>query len=182
MRRPVFWFLWPAAEPGPLDDDAVQSRWTRVCGRGPWRWGFLIALTAAVVTICSAAVATLLTQPGWLSLLLCLLIVIPLIALLARAWVVGTYVNDRGIKVSLLFTTQVLPWSTVADISVVRGSRWLGLPIRVSGERIVVCLIGGTTAGIGTHIETASPDLWLRPQAWEAARDRLITWLRETRS
>jgi hypothetical protein len=179
VRRPVFWFLWPATEPGPLDGDAVQARWTRVCGRGPWRWGFLIALTAAVVTICSAAVATLLTQPGWLSLLLCFLVVIPLIALLARAWVVGTYVNDRGIKVSSLFTTEVLPWPAVQAITTEEGTRWLGTPLRARGQRVVLRPIDGSTAGIRTHIETASPDLWLRPQAWEAARDRLSTWLRE---
>jgi len=182
VRRPVFWFLWPTAEPGPLDGDAVQSRWTRVCGRGPWRWGFLIALTAAVVTLCSAAVATLLTQPGWLSLLLGLLVVIPLIALLARAWVVGTYVNDRGVKVSSLFTTEVILWPAVQAITTEEGTHWLGTPLRARGQRVALHLIDGSTAGIRTHIETASPDLWLRPQAWETARDRLSTWLRETRS
>ena len=189
MRRPIFWFLWPAAEPGPVDGDAVQTRWIRVCGRGPWRWAFLIVCSAAVVTLSSAALAVLVTQPGWLPLLLSALVIVPLVALLARAWVAGTYVSDRGIKVSRILATDVVPWSEVADIAVVGGSRWLGLPMRASGERTVVRLVGtpgtlgaGAPDAIDTHVETASPDLWLRPQAWSAASDRLRTWLRETRS
>lgn len=189
MRRPIFWFLWPAAEPGPVDGDAEQARWIRVCARGPWRWAFLIASSAAVVTLSSAALAVVVTQPGWLPLLLSVLVIVPLVALLARAWVAGTYVSDRGIKVSRILATDVAPWPEVADIAVARGSRWLGLPIRVGGERIVVSLAGAAhTPGaappdvITTHVETASPDLWLRPQAWSAASDRLRTWLRETRA
>ena len=178
MRRPVFWFLWPAAEPGPLDGDAVQVRWTRVCGRGPWRWGFLIALTATVVTVTSAAVAATLAQPSWVTFTLSIVVVVPLLALLARAWVAGTYVSDRGIKVSGVLTTAVLPWTDIEAISATPGSRVLGLPLRIAGERIDVAGPEGMTA---THVETASPDLWLRPQAFDAARDRLLTWLRETR-
>ena len=188
MRRPIFWFLWPAVEPGPVDGDAVQARWIRVCGRGPWRWAFLIVGSAVVVTLASSALAVVVSQPGWLPLLLGALVIIPLVALLARAWVSGTYVSDRGVKVSRILATDVAPWHEVADVAVASGSRWLGLPIRVGGERIVVHLVDaeGTMSAtpahvIDTHVETASPDLWLRPQAWSAASDRLRTWLRETR-
>lgn len=188
MRRPIFWFLWPAAEPGPLDGDAVQARWIRVCGRGPWRWAFLIVCSAAVVTLASSALAVVVTRPGLLTLALSALVIIPLVALLARAWVAGTYVSDRGVKVSRILATDVAPWPEVADIAVASGSRCLGLPIRVSGERIVVHLAGAVdTLGaappdaISTHVETASPDLWLRPEAWSAASERLRTWRRETR-
>jgi len=31
-----------------------------------------------------------------------------------------------------------------------------------------------------THVESLSPDLWLRPESFAAARDRLSTWLRES--
>ena len=189
MRRPIFWFLWPAAEPGPVDGDAVQARWIRVCGRGPWRWAFLIACSAAVVTLSSAALAVVVTQPGMLTLLLSALVIVPLVALLSRAWVAGTYVSDRGIKVSRILATDVAPWHEVADVAWASGSRWLGLPMRVRGQRIVVHVTGGAGSGdardpkaIDTHVETASPDLWLRPQAWSAASDRLRTWLRETRA
>lgn len=184
MRRPIFWFLWPAAEPGPVDGAATQPRWIRVCGRGPWRWAFLIACSLAVVTLSSAALAAVITRPGWQTLMLSILVVVPLVALLARAWVAGTYVSDRGVKVSRILATDVAPWSEVADVSTVGGSRWLGLPVRAGGERVVVQLVAGADGpeAIGTHVETASPDLWLRPQAWSAASDRLRTWLRETRA
>jgi hypothetical protein len=183
MRRPVFWFLWPAAEPGPVDADAVQERWLRVCGRGPWRWAFLIVASAAVVISVSAAVAATLAQPGWITIALSIVVAVPLVALLARAWVAGTYVSDRGVKVSRVLTTELVPWPRVVAIDSVTGSRWLGLPLRLGGERIVVRTTddAGASAAIDTHVETASPDLWLRPQALDAAAGRLRTWLRETR-
>ena len=184
MRRPVFWFLWPAPEPGPLDDEAAQVRWARVCGRGPWRWAVLIAFTALVVTVVSAAVATTLDQPSWATVALSIVLAVPLIALLARAWVAGTYVSDRGIKVSRILTTDSVPWPAVRDVDTVAGTRWLGLPAKAPGRRAVVVYDDseGSRSVIGTHVESASPDLWLRPQAFEASRDRLGTWLRETRS
>ena len=178
MRRPIFWFLWPASDPGPLDGDAVQVRWARICGRGPWRWGFLIGFTALVVITVSAAVAATLADPDLLTFMLSIVIALPLIALLARAWVAGTYVSDRGIKVSGVLTTVVIPWRDVRAIDATVGSRLLGLPLRGHGERMEISWAETTTA---THVETASPDLWLRPEAFDAARDRLITWLRETR-
>lgn len=178
VRRPIFWFLWPASDPGPLDGDAVQARWTRICGRGPWRWAFLIGLTALVVITASAAVAATLSDPAPLTILLGAVIAVPLVALLARAWVAGTYVSDRGVKVSGVLTTVVLPWTDIVTISAAPGSRLLGMPVRIAGERVEIASSDATTA---THVETASPDLWLRPQAFDAARDRLLTWLRETR-
>ena len=183
MRRPVFWFLWPAADPGPLDADAVQDRWTRVCGRGPWRWAFLVVVSAAVVIAISSATAAALAQPGWITIALTIVVALPLVALLTRAWVAGTYVSDRGVKVSSVLATEVLPWTTVTDIVTARGTRLLGTPLRTGGQRVVVRIVDGThgSSEIPTHIETASPDLWLRPQAWSAASDRLRTWLRETR-
>lgn len=188
MRRPIFWFLWPAAEPGPVDGDAVQVRWIRICGRGPWRWAFLIVSSAAVVTLSSAALAVVITAPSVLALLISMIVVIPLVALLARAWVAGTYVSDHGIKVSRILTTEVAPWTDIADIAWISGSRWLGLPLRVSGEHAIVQMAAGMVGqgadapyAVATHVETASPDLWLRPQAWAAASDRMRTWLREAR-
>ena len=178
VRRPIFWFLWPPGDPGPLDDQAVQGRWVRVCGRGPWRWAFLVALTALVITIVSASVAASLAAPGLLTIMMSVIIAVPLVALLARAWVAGTYVSDRGIKVSGVVTTVLIPWREVLSIGAEGGSRLLGLPVRVQGKRVVIDWSEETTA---THVETASPDLWLRPQAYDAARDRLATWLRETR-
>ncbi len=178
VRRPVFWFLWPAPPPGPVDDDAEQVRWIRVCSRGPWRWGFLIAFTVLVTTVLAAAVSAALVSPGILTVVLTLVVALPLVALLARAWVAGTYVCDRGIKVSGVLITDVVPWDQVIAVRVDGRSRILGLPLPAGGERVV---LDTSTRVVGTHVESRSPDLWLRPEAWDAARDRLFTWWAETR-
>lgn len=178
MRRPVFWFLWPEATPGPLDGEATTTRWLRVCGRGPWRWAFLIACSALVVTGVSAAAASTLARPSIVTAMLTVLVAVPSVALLARAWVAGTYVNDHGLKVSAVLTTTVIPWSSVTAITERRGSRLLGTPARGGGTQVVITWTDGACA---THVETNSPDLWLRPQAFAAARDRIATWYAETR-
>jgi hypothetical protein len=176
VRRPLLWFLWPAQDPGPLDGHAVQARWIRVCPRGPWRWAFLVIMSATVAMIASAALAAGLANPGWWTITLSLLIILPLLALLARAWVAGTYVCDRGVKVSSVLSTDVLPWTAIESISLRDSTRLLGTPLRLRGRCIVLT---GPGIALPTHVETASPDLWLRPQAWAAASDRLGTWHRE---
>ena len=112
-------------------------------------------------------------------MLLTTIVVVPLVALLARAWVAGTYVSDRGIKVSRILATEAVPWSVVAGVVDSPDSRLLGTPLRVPGLGVVILDDAGR--GIRTHVESASPDLWLRPQARAAAADRLRTWHRETR-
>lgn len=178
MRRPVFWFLWPVSPPGPVDGHAEQVTWVRVCSRGPWRWAFLITITVLMTTVLTAAVAAALTSPGILTFALTLLVALPLIALLARAWVAGTYVCDRGIRVSGVLLTEVLTWEQVLTLRVDSGSRLLGLPLAAGGERVV---LDTRMRVVGTHVESMSPDLWLRPDAWAAAQDRLHTWWSETR-
>jgi hypothetical protein len=81
--------------------------------------------------------------------------------------------------VSRILTTEAIPRSAVsADVST-EGSRWHGTPQPIPGTTVTISDATGRV--ISTHVETASPDLWLRPQAFDAARDRLDTWLRETR-
>lgn len=182
MRRPIFWFLWPVREAGPLDGDAQQATWLRLCPRGPWRVAFLIVATLAIVTFAAAAVASVLAAPSWAGAGITLVIVIPIVALLARGWVAGTYVCDRGVKVSSIRSTEAIPWTSIAAIEVEARSRWLGTPLSVEGARLAILVREGhgDLRRIGTHVESASPDLWLRPQAWDAASDRLRTWLRES--
>lgn len=178
VRRPIFWFLWPPAATGPLDEQATQSRWQRVCARGPWRLALLIACTAALVTLVPPVVMAFMASPSVLAALVTLVVAVPVVSLLSRAWVSGTYVSDRGVKVSTVLTTQTIPWTGVLAIAAEPTSHLLGLPIRVSGESVV---IASASERVPTHIATLSPDLWLRPSAYAAARDRLTTWWRETR-
>lgn len=178
MRRPIFWFLWPATQQGPVDHEATQARWERVCPRGPWRLALLIGCTAALLTLVPAVVMALLSAPDAMSVLVTLIVAIPVIGLLARGWVAGTYVSDRGLKVSTVLTTQTMPWGDVVAIEVRPGSRLLGVPLMVDGESVVIATAAGP---VRTHVQSASPDAWLRPSAFAAARDRLGTWWRETR-
>lgn len=138
----------------------------------------LIGCTAILITVVPAVVLALLAAPGAAAVIVTLVVAIPAVSLLARAWVAGTYVSDRGIKVSTVLATQAVPWTQATAVEREPGSRLLGLPVTVAGERVVVTTPIGT---VRTHVETASSDLWLRPDAYEAARDRLTTWWRETR-
>ena len=99
----------------------------------------------------------------------------------------GTYGLDAAIPAAFLallwprLTTTIM--RTVAAVSVVAGVALTavlpaGTPVLLAGERVV---LDTSTRVVGTHVESRSPDLWLRPEAWDAARDRLFTWWAETR-
>ena len=123
-------------------------------------------------------VKALLAVPNLLGLLLSLVVLLASAALLGRAWAMGTSVSDAGVKVSRLRTTVLIPWTDVREVEQIEGSRWLGLPRRIDGWTVTINTPEGDVV---THIASASPDLWGRPQASAAAADALRTWWRETR-
>ncbi|MGI9196448.1 MAG: PH domain-containing protein [Candidatus Nanopelagicales bacterium] len=179
--RPVFGFLWPKRPAGPLDGDARQERWLRATPRGPWRLAFLVAVTLTLLSLAAPAALALLAAPSAYAVAVVLLVAIPAVALTARGWAAGTYVNDSGLKVSSVLRTHFAPWSAIALVRAERqGVRWLGTPLRIPGEVLIVEVIAADP--VSTTVSTASPDLWLRPHAWEAARDALTQWWRESRS
>lgn len=178
QQRPIFGFLWPAARAVPQDDDAVQLTWVRVPPRGPWRLVLLLAATALLITVGAAMISALFAAPSLVGLIVSAAVLVASVMLLGRAWAVGTSVSDAGIKISRLRTTTVVPWTRVRGIDAVDGSRLLGLPAHMSGSHVVVATADDT---ISTHVASASPDLWLRPQAYDAAVSTLRTWWRETR-
>lgn len=176
-QRPIFWFLWPSPPALPLDADAVQTRWLRVTGRGPWRLAFLLLLSGIVLGLAVSAVLALLTAPTWSSALITLVVGVPIVALTARAWVMGTSVCDRGIKVATTLHTAYLPWSAVDAIEVAPARvRLLGTPLRISGHAARAL---GTT-DVLVLLTSGSADLWCRPEAWDIAVQRLHTWRRES--
>ena len=177
--RPLFGFLWPKRSVGPLDDDARQERWLRVTPRGPWRLAFLIALSLVLLSLAAPAVLALLAAPSAYALAVVVLVGLPAVALIARGWAAGTYVNDTGVKVSRVLRTHFAPWPAIAVVRTENGSQWLGTPLRSAGDTLVLDTTGGET--LSTTLSSASPDLWLRPHAWEAARDGLTQWWRESR-
>lgn len=157
----------------------MQSQWARITPRGPWRLAFLIVASLALLSLVAPSLASVIAQPSVYLLAALVVVGVPLIALMSRAWVAGTFVSDTGVKVSAIVSTQYARWDEIDAVRVEVGrTRWLGTPLRIPGSEIVIDLQGER---LRTHVGTASPDLWLRPQAWDSARDRLRQWWRETR-
>lgn len=184
-RRPVFWFLWPRPDPhAPVDGDDEQVRWVRVTRPGPWRLAFLLPVSVLVVTLLAALVpaAAQATQPVERVAVLVAagLASGAVLVLLMRAWVVGTYVNDRGVKVAGTWRTTVVRWHDVS--AVYRGSgsaRLLGLPVRRVAVRVDLVRTDGSV--VPTHVTSVSPDLLGRPEAFDMAALRLQRWWEDTR-
>lgn len=186
-RRPIFWFLWPRPDPhAPLDAAYRQQRWIRVIRQGPWRLAFLVPFSLAVVTgLASVAVAAATAGSGGTIERIGVLAAVALVGglallLLSRAWVVGTYVNDGGARVSQTWRSTVVPWTAV--VAVHRGpgrARLLGLPLQRPAVRVDLVLDDGTV--LPTHVTSVSPDLLGRPEAFDIAALTLQRWWEETR-
>ena len=151
--------------------------------RGPWRLALLIPVTLAWLSIAIPALMAVASvrSPAELAAVLLVLLAVgfPVSAVIVRAWVSGTYVRDSGVKVATILRTTAVPWESVTAVRVAEGPvPWCGTPLRVPGERVVLDTREGP---IPTTLTSASSDLWLRPQAWHAARDRLQVWWSEVR-
>ena len=178
-RRPLLGFLWPHTAPGPLDHDARQDRWLRIPPRGPWRWALLVALSLAWISALPSALSALFVAPSFYALALAVAVLLPTGALLLRGWVAGTYVSDRGVKVLRILSTTFISWDDVVDVRAESTRRgWLGTPIPVATRAIA---LDTPEELVSTTITAVGPDLWLRPQAWDACADRFRLWWRETR-
>ena len=178
-RRPLLGFLWPRAEPGPVDHEARQERWVRIPQRGPWRIAFLIAFSLTWLSLLPAAVISLVVAPTFFAFALVVAVFLPTGALLLRGWAAGTYVCDRGVKVSRVLSTTFIPWGDVSAVRIDESPRgWLGTPLALPSRSL---MLDSPEESVPTTISTVGADLWLRPQAWDACSDRLALWWRETR-
>lgn len=175
-RRPVFWFLWPQPDPNlPCDEFARQDRLVRISPRGPIRIILLVAGSLITVVLCATAVLAALGGALTAGTLIGSAIAASAVALLLRAWVVGTYVNDAGILIETTFTRRSIPWTGITALECTDTVvPLLGTPLRVRGSRVVLDLADG--ARVPTHVSTASADLWGRPEAFDVARIRLANW------
>lgn len=179
-RRPLLGFLWPRSEPGPVDHQARQERWIRIPPRGPWRLAFLIVSSLAWLSLLPASLISLFVAPSFYAVALIVAVLLPCGALLLRGWAAGTYVSDRGVKVSRVLTTTFIPWDDVTRVRVDAATRgWLGTPIPVRAQSLA---LDTPEESVPTTITNVDPDLWLRAQAWDASGDRLTLWWRETRN
>jgi hypothetical protein len=97
------------------------------------------------------------------------------IFLILRGWVVGTFVSDDAVRIESTWRRREMPWSDIqASATPHERCPLLGIPLRVAGERVVLMTVSGDR--VPTHIYTTSPDLWLRPEAFDIARLRLDRW------
>ena len=179
-RKPIFGFLWPKPDPNaPVDAAYRQVRWVRVAPRGPVRLAVL--LLASLATVVATGLTLLaglqvgVTAPGVVSAALCATALL----LVLRGWVVGTYVTDDLVRVETTWRRTVREWTSLRGVETRRvPCPWLGLPVPVPAQRTFLVAQDGSP--IATHVFTTSPDLWLRPEAFDMARIRLDNW-REAR-
>lgn len=175
-RKPIFGFLWPKPDPhAPVDGAYRQVRKVRITPRGPVRVVVLALgtalMTVALGTVVMAAVATPLSFATLIAGAVCA----TALAIVLRGWVVGTFVTDAAVTVETTWRQVTVPWSAVTAVTTgPMRSPWLGLPLGVRADRTVLHLTDGTT--LATHVYATSPDLWLRPEAFDMARLRLEHW------
>lgn len=175
-RKPLFGFLWPKPDPAaPVDGAYRQIRKVRMANRGPIRVVTLAVGSVLTVAVLGTALTAALTSPVSVLTFVGAGVAATALVLLLRGWVVGTYANDRAVTVETTWRRRAIAWSDVQRVDVQSGrTPFLGLPIRVAGDRCMLQLTDGTS--IATHLYTSSPDLWLRDDAWDMARLRLIHW------
>lgn len=180
VRRPIFGFLWPKPDPNaPVDAAYRQVRPVRVTGRGPARLAVLalgsLAVTMAAASAVLGAVATGLNTVTLITAAVCATGV----ALVMRGWIVGTYVTDADVRVDRVFTRTRLAWPEVSTVQRTEGRwPWLGLPWRSQAQGVVLVDAAGHVHR--THVYSTSPDLWLRPEAYDMAALRLQRWSAES--
>lgn len=174
-QRPIFGFAFPMRSHAP----AGQIRWLRVPGRGPWRLALLIPITLFALTIFGAALFSIAASRTVVAAVIALSIAVILAGLggvLARAWILGTYVNDRGVRINGWWRTEFLPWSMITGVYTEPRGRTL------FAKKLQVFVMQADGTVTPTTIRSADADTWLRPLTWESAVDRMALWLRENRS
>ena len=168
-RKPLFGFIFA---PKPATPGAGQVSWLRIPARGPWRLTVLIISTLFLASVLGTALLSLAATrnlEGVVIEVLTLLAMVPIVFLVARGWVTGTYVNDSGVRVVRIKRSDFAPWSIVTGIDVIQTGRGLRLVVETS------------EGPIDTTIGSFTWDTALREQTWLASVDRMRIWLAESR-
>ena len=157
--KPIFGFLWPKPDPNaPVDDAVVQTRLLRVPHMGVVH-GFLLALlTVLVAVLFGGQLLAAVGGPVWVMLATSLLVAV-IGLLLARAWVVGTYVNDAGFVVRRMLSSTRGSWSEVASVD-------------DDGTQVRIAFTDGTS--VRTHVARRGIDILGSAEVYDAARLQLV--------
>ncbi len=175
-RKPIFGFLWPKPDPdAPVDGAYVQQRPVRITRRGPFRLIGLGVTGLVLVTIIGSALLAGIGGGLSIGTFVVAAVAGTGLVLVLRGSVVGTLVTDDHVVVETMLRSTEIPWREVASVTTDElGTPFLGLPIPVPGRWTVLHLTDGTA--VRTHVYSTSPDLWLRPEAFDMARLRLEHW------
>jgi hypothetical protein len=169
-RKPIFGFVFT---PRQIQPGSPQVRWIRVPARGPLRLAVLVLVTLFSMSLLGSALFALagMRSPAGVGIAMAVIVLsLPIIGLVSRAWVLGTFVNDTGVKISRWWRTEHVPWPAIDSVDEQAG---------MGGHQVILVTTDGM---IRTSIGSATLDTLLRTEAWSIAVDRMQTWWRESRT
>lgn len=173
FRKPIFNFIWMR----PLRTSPDQVQFIRVGHRGVIRVFGLIAGTLAVAAFSSISIAYLFSVRNLVQSVLLAALIATISVIIFRAWTIGTYVNDHGIKIIRISTTVVIPWSSIQGIETV-STRWTiaGVPLGLTTPRVVIKKFDQSTEH--THIYIGSIDGIFSEESLAINESLLLRWWR----
>lgn len=172
--KPIFGFLWSGNKPVSPN----QARYFRVNKRGLLRLAVLVTLTLLLTFFAVTSLTYLINaQPSLLEAIVMSVLVATASVAIFRSWTLGTYVNDRGIKIVKLFTTEASQWSSIQRIEC-ETTTWslLGVPIGLKSPRILVHLTTGEFHA--THLFIGSIDGIFTATQLETVNSLILRWFR----
>jgi hypothetical protein len=171
FRKPIFWFLWPDNS----NDSDQQIRFIRVVQRGIIRLTLLTMLTLALIAISAITLDYLLTVRSLLSSLLLSAFIATLAVLTFRSWMLGTFVNDFGVKIVKIFSTRGFRWDVIDSLEPGPVEWRLG-PIRIGIHTACVVVVLNDARRYRTHIYLGSVDGIFSQEKFDTAFSLMRRW------
>jgi hypothetical protein len=173
FRKPIFGFLWTGND-NSIDN---QNRFIRVTHRGIIRLTMLSILTLGLMSVSAISINFLLITRELISSLLLSALIASFAVLTFRAWMLGTFVNDTGVKIVNLFSTQGSLWSEVAFIASDHITWRLGpISLGIRTPRVIVVL--QDSRRLHTHIYVGSVDGIFSQATFDTALSFINRWFR----
>lgn len=173
FRKPIFNFVWVR----PLHTPPEQIRFIRVGHRGLLRLVSLILATLALAATSSISVAYLLTTRNPIQTVLLAALLATFSVVVLRGWILGTYVNDHGIKIIRIFATDAIPWSFVQGVELVStGWKFAGIPLGLKTPRVVIREVDNSMKP--THVYVGSIDGIFTTNALATLQSMITRWWR----
>ena len=173
FRKPIFNFVWVR----PLHTTPEQIRFIRVGHRGIIRLIALTLGTLALAAFSSISIAYLLSTRNPIQSVLLAAILATLSVVVFRGWIAGTYVNDHGIKIIRILTTDAIPWSLVKEVERV-STVWnfAGIPFGLKTPRVVIRELDNSMTP--THIYMGSIDGIFTTDTLTTLQSMITRWWR----